>query len=76
MIPVHLDRMWGSIFSFEGGRFLWKWPKRVPYPVTVSFGEPMPSTVQAHDVRQAILELGERRDGVFKERRATGWTCS
>ncbi len=58
VIPVHLDRLWGSIFSFERGRFLWKWPKRVPYPVTVSFGVPMLSTVSAHQVRQAILELG------------------
>ena len=58
VIPVHLDRLWGSIFSFEGGRFFWKWPKRVPYPATVSFGAPMPSSVEAHEVRQAILELG------------------
>jgi acyl-[acyl-carrier-protein]-phospholipid O-acyltransferase / long-chain-fatty-acid--[acyl-carrier-protein] ligase len=58
VIPVHLDRLWGSIFSFERGKFLWKWPKRVPYPVTVSFGASMPSTVSADQVRQAILELG------------------
>jgi len=57
IIPVHLDRLWGSIFSFERGRFLWKWPKHIPYPVTVSFGKPMPSTSSAHDVRQALLEL-------------------
>ena len=57
IIPVHLDRLWGSIFSFERGRFLWKWPKRIPYPVTVSFGNPMPSTSSAQDVRQAIQEL-------------------
>jgi acyl-[acyl-carrier-protein]-phospholipid O-acyltransferase/long-chain-fatty-acid--[acyl-carrier-protein] ligase len=57
VIPVHLDRLWGSIFSFEGGKFFWKWPRRVPYPVTVSFGKPrrQPS---AQEVRQAILELG------------------
>jgi acyl-[acyl-carrier-protein]-phospholipid O-acyltransferase/long-chain-fatty-acid--[acyl-carrier-protein] ligase len=57
VIPVHLDRVWGSIFSFEGGRFLWKRPKSFPYPVTVSFGAPMPSTVTTHEVRQAIQEL-------------------
>lgn len=57
VIPVHLDRLWGSIFSFEGGRFLWKWPKRIPYPVTVSFGTPMPASSSAHEVRQAIQEL-------------------
>ena len=60
VIPVHLDRLWGSIFSFERGRFFWKWPKRIPYPVTVSFGAPMPATTTAHEVRQAIQELVER----------------
>jgi len=57
VIPVHLDRLWGSIFSFEGGRFFWKWPKSVPYPVTVSFGPPLPSSSTAQEVRQAIQEL-------------------
>ena len=47
VIPVYLDRVWGSIFSFKGGRFFWKWPVRVPYPVTVAFGQPMPSTTTA-----------------------------
>jgi acyl-[acyl-carrier-protein]-phospholipid O-acyltransferase/long-chain-fatty-acid--[acyl-carrier-protein] ligase len=58
IIPVHLDRLWGSIFSFERGRFFWKWPKSIPYPVTVSFGNPMPANSPAHEVRQAIQELG------------------
>src|SRR5215471_3893115 len=57
IIPVHIDRLWGSIFSFEGGRFFWKWPKHIPYPVTVSFGAPMPATATALEVRQAIQEL-------------------
>ena len=58
IIPVHLDRVWGSVFSYEGGRFLLKWPRRLPYPVTVSFGRPLPSDSKAHAIRQAILELG------------------
>jgi acyl-[acyl-carrier-protein]-phospholipid O-acyltransferase/long-chain-fatty-acid--[acyl-carrier-protein] ligase len=58
VIPMHLDRLWGSIFSFTQRRFFWKWPKRLPYPVTVSFGVPLPSTVKAAAVRQAVLELG------------------
>jgi len=57
IIPVHLDRLWGSIFSFAGGKFFWKWPARIPYPVTVSFGAPMPSDSSAQAVRQAIQEL-------------------
>ena len=57
IIPVHLDGLWGSIFSFERGRFFWKWPKRVPYPVTVTFGAPLPSETPVHEVRLAIQEM-------------------
>lgn len=57
VIPVYLDRVWGSIFSFKGGRFFWKWPVRVPYPVTVAFGQPMPSTTTAAAARMALQTL-------------------
>ncbi|MGO9246746.1 MAG: acyl-[ACP]--phospholipid O-acyltransferase [Verrucomicrobiia bacterium] len=57
IIPVCLDHVWGSIFSFEKGRFLWKMPRYVPYPVTVSFGKPMPPTSTPFEVRQAVQEL-------------------
>jgi acyl-[acyl-carrier-protein]-phospholipid O-acyltransferase/long-chain-fatty-acid--[acyl-carrier-protein] ligase len=57
IIPVNLDGVWGSIFSFERGRFLWKFPRRIPYPVTVSYGTPMPATATAIEVRQAVQEL-------------------
>ncbi len=58
IIPVNLGGVWGSIFSFERGRFLWKLPHRIPYPVTVTFGKPLPSTTAAQEVRQAVQELG------------------
>ena len=57
IIPVHLDRLWGSIFSFQDGKFFWKRPKRLPYPVTVSFGTPLPPTTTAEEVRQTIADL-------------------
>jgi acyl-[acyl-carrier-protein]-phospholipid O-acyltransferase/long-chain-fatty-acid--[acyl-carrier-protein] ligase len=60
IIPVHLDRVWGSIFSFERKKFIWKMPRQIPYPVTVSFGKPLPPAVKSDDVRQAVLELGSR----------------
>ncbi|NGZ59597.1 MAG: acyl-[ACP]--phospholipid O-acyltransferase, partial [Nitrospira sp. LK265] len=59
IIPVHLDRVWGSIFSFNRGRFLWKMPERLPYPVTISFGAPLPTDTSAHELRGKIRELGE-----------------
>jgi acyl-[acyl-carrier-protein]-phospholipid O-acyltransferase / long-chain-fatty-acid--[acyl-carrier-protein] ligase len=57
IIPVSLDNVWGSIFSFERGRYLWKLPRRIPYPVTVSFGAPMPAQSTAFEVRQSVQEL-------------------
>ncbi len=57
IIPVALDGVWGSIFSFEGKRFLWKLPRKIPYPVTVNFGKPMPHTATPFEVRQAVQEL-------------------
>jgi acyl-[acyl-carrier-protein]-phospholipid O-acyltransferase / long-chain-fatty-acid--[acyl-carrier-protein] ligase len=57
IIPVNLHGVWGSIFSFERERFLWKMPRRMPYPVTVSFGKWLPSTAKAPEVRRAVQEL-------------------
>lgn len=57
IVPVNLDGVWGSIFSFERGRFLWKMPRRIPYRVTVSFGNPMPPTSTAVEVRVAVQDL-------------------
>jgi acyl-[acyl-carrier-protein]-phospholipid O-acyltransferase/long-chain-fatty-acid--[acyl-carrier-protein] ligase len=67
IIPVNLDGVWGSIFSFERGRFLWKLPHSVPYPVTVSFGKPMPATAHPAEVRRAVQEL---QTEAYKFRRA------
>jgi acyl-[acyl-carrier-protein]-phospholipid O-acyltransferase/long-chain-fatty-acid--[acyl-carrier-protein] ligase len=69
IVPVHLDRLWGSIFSFERGKFFWKLPKHIPYPVTVTFGQPLPSTATAQQVRQAILEMGSDAMEARKSRR-------
>ena len=59
IVPVNLDGVWGSIFSFERGRFIWKMPRSVPYPVTVSFGKPMPSDGDA--LRSARRRAGSCR---------------
>jgi acyl-[acyl-carrier-protein]-phospholipid O-acyltransferase / long-chain-fatty-acid--[acyl-carrier-protein] ligase len=57
IVPVSLHGVWGSIFSFERGRFLWKVPRRIPYPVTVSFGKWLPASSAVTDVRAAVKEL-------------------
>lgn len=57
IVPVCLDGVWGSIFSYQSGRFFWKLPRRLPYPVTINFGSPMPASATAVEVRTAIQEL-------------------
>lgn len=69
IVPVHLDRIWGSLFSFNRGKFLSKMPERIPYPVTVSFGAPLPPDTSAHDIRHAIRSLGEAAWTLRKEDR-------
>ena len=71
IVPVHLDRVWGSVFSREGGRFFFKRPKRIPYPVTVAFGEPLPSSTPADVVRAAVASLGTEAWELRKEDRTT-----
>ncbi len=58
VVPVYLDRVWGSIFSFKGGRLFWRVPSRVPFPVTVSFGNALPPNATAGEARLALMELG------------------
>jgi len=57
IIPVCLDGVWGSIFSWERGRLLFKWPRHVRAPVRVLFGKPMPASANSHEVRHAVQEL-------------------
>ena len=60
VVPVWLDQLWGSVFSFQGGRYFRKFPRRIPYPVTVAFGEPVvaaEATVAL--MRERLLILGD-----------------
>ncbi len=57
IIPINLHGVWGSIFSFAEGKFIFKWPRRIPYPVTVALGRPLPATASTFALRQAIEEL-------------------
>ena len=60
VVPVWLDQLWGSIFSFQGGKFFRKIPKRIPYRVTVAFGKPLsPEAADLATVREELLKLGE-----------------
>lgn len=60
IIPVYMHNVWGSIFSFEGGKYFWKLPKQLPYPITISYGQPLPPTAKASEVAAAVQALAEQ----------------
>ncbi len=60
VVPVWLDGLWGSIFSFERGRYFFKIPKRIPQLATIAFGKPIAArSVDIGITRERLLELGE-----------------
>ncbi len=68
VIPIYLENVWGSVFSFEGGKFFWKRPKNIFSSITVHFGESLESEPDAERIRVALQELesGMLRDKICK----------
>ena len=58
VVPVYLDGLWGSIFSYRGGPLLWKRPRQWPFPVSIVFGKPLTEPDNVNQVRRAVEALG------------------
>ncbi len=56
IVPVAIDGLWGSIFSFSGGKFFWKRPKHFPRPIAVVVGEPY-AAAEHLTTRSRLLDL-------------------
>jgi len=66
VLPAVMDGLWGSIFSFERKKFIYKMPYRVRYGVTVNFGE-----IIQHDDADAVRtrnSVASLRADAFLER--------
>jgi acyl-[acyl-carrier-protein]-phospholipid O-acyltransferase/long-chain-fatty-acid--[acyl-carrier-protein] ligase len=60
VMPVWLENVWGSVFSYYGGHFFWKWPRLVPLKVWIYFGAPMTGEeATAVTVRRRLLDMSE-----------------
>lgn len=58
--PVWLENLWGSVFSYWGGKYFWKWPRAIPYHVWVYFGTAIPAEETKSDrVRRELYDLGQ-----------------
>jgi len=58
VIPVYLDELWGSIFSYHSGHFAWRWPRKWPIPISIHFGPPIDHAREVYRVRRAVQDLG------------------
>ncbi len=59
VVVAHLHGLWGSIFSYSGGRYFTKWPTGLRRHVTVSFSEPLAvDHAGCGSVREVLLGLG------------------
>lgn len=58
IIPVYIDQIWGSIFSYERGKFFFKIPHEVPSKVSITFGKPLLPGATSQEIRKAVTELG------------------
>ncbi len=66
VIPVAIDGLWGSIFSFSENKYFWKSPRLTRTSVCVAFGEPLPyEKAEGPAARQAIMNLAV---AAFEER--------
>lgn len=59
LVPVFVDGLWGSIFSFQGGRFFTKRPQGFRRRVSVWVGEPLEAkAVTGAVLQRELLKLG------------------
>lgn len=58
VIPVYLDELWGSIFTFGTGPFTRIRHRAFFRPVSIWFGKPLDKVSDIHEVRQAVQDLG------------------
>ncbi|HUB68454.1 MAG TPA: MFS transporter [Candidatus Methylacidiphilales bacterium] len=58
VMPVWLENVWGSVFSYYGGEFFWKLPRVVPLSVWLYFGAPMTAAEATPEaVRRRLYDL-------------------
>jgi len=56
ILPLWVDGSWGSVFSFERGRYFRKMPHRVPYGLSIAVGGEITGKPDREIVRDALLK--------------------
>lgn len=60
LVPVYLHGMWGSVFSYSGGKFFFKIPWPLRRKLTLYIDPPVPATLPTDRLRSQVLVLSAR----------------
>lgn len=58
VVPVHIDRLWGTVYKVENGKFSWARPPKMPYLIQVAYGPALTVAPTRNAVREAIMTIG------------------
>lgn len=58
IVPMWLEGMWGSIFSFSEGKFFFKRPKNLRRQLTLHIGPAMETHTPLEQIRSCVQKLG------------------
>ena len=60
IVPVYMHGMWGSILSFSGGNFFWKWPSCPRRQLVLFIDKPLPVDTPVDVLQSCVLKLGAK----------------
>ena len=66
IVPMYLEGLWGTIFSFSEGKFFWKRPKKWRHPLGVHYGPPLTGVEEVAPVRRAVEMVWQHADELRK----------
>ncbi len=58
VVPMWLEGMWGSLFSFSEGKFFFKRPKNLRRQLTLHIGPAMETDTPLEQIRSCVQKLG------------------
>ena len=57
VVPIYIDEVFGSIFSYSGGKAIFKFPKSIRRPLSINIGRPIENPKDVHEVRNAVQRM-------------------
>lgn len=58
VVPMWLEGMWGSVFSYSAGRLFWKWPQWPRRKLVLHVGPPLPPGSTPAEMHRVVQHLG------------------